>query len=57
MSLPTHYIIDYLPFLAFWKVRLDRVGARQMTKKAEIDVSGGLTPTGGNFSVWSATPG
>ncbi len=34
-----------------------RAGARQMTKKAEIGVSGGPMPTGGNFIVWSATPG
>ena len=33
-----------------------RAGARQITKKAEIGVSGGPTTTGGNFMVWSATP-
>ena len=33
-----------------------RAGARQMTRKAEIGVSGGPTPMGGNFIVWSATP-
>ena len=33
-----------------------RAGARQMTKKAEIGISGGPAPTGGNFVVWSATP-
>jgi acetyl-CoA acetyltransferase len=33
-----------------------RAGARQIKKKAEIGVSGGPTTTGGNFTVWSATP-
>ena len=33
-----------------------RAGARSIAKKAEIGVSGGPTPTGGNFLVWSATP-
>lgn len=33
-----------------------RAGARQIRKAAEIGVSGGPTPTGGNFTVWSATP-
>lgn len=33
-----------------------RAGQRQITKKAEIGVSGGPTPTGGNFLIWSATP-
>ena len=33
-----------------------RAGARQIKKKAEIGVSGGPTPTGGNFLIWSATP-
>ena len=33
-----------------------RAGARQIRKPAEIGVSGGPTPTGGNFTVWSATP-
>ena len=33
-----------------------RAGARQIHKRAEIGVSGGPTPTGGNFTVWSATP-
>jgi acetyl-CoA acetyltransferase len=35
-----------------------RAGARQITGvKPEIGVSGGPMPTGGNFMVWSATPG
>jgi len=33
-----------------------RAGARQISKKAEIGVSGGPTPTGGNFIIWSSTP-
>jgi acetyl-CoA acetyltransferase len=33
-----------------------RAGARQIHRPAEIGVSGGPTPTGGNFTVWSATP-
>ncbi|MDP6101879.1 MAG: hypothetical protein QF579_01015 [Dehalococcoidia bacterium] len=33
-----------------------RAGARQITRKAEIGVSGGPTTTGGNFTVWGATP-
>jgi acetyl-CoA acetyltransferase len=33
-----------------------RAGARQMTKKVEIGVSGGPTPTGGNFLIWSSEP-
>ncbi len=33
-----------------------RAGARQITRKAEVAISGGPTPTGGNFIVWSATP-
>ena len=34
-----------------------RAGARQVTGvKPEIAVSGGPMPTGGNFTVWSATP-
>jgi len=34
-----------------------RAGARQLTGvKPEIAVSGGPTPFGGNFTVWSATP-
>ena len=33
-----------------------RAGARQIKNKAEIAISGGPTPTGGNFLVWSATP-
>ncbi len=34
-----------------------RAGARQVTGvKPEIAVSGGPTPFGGNFTVWSATP-
>ena len=34
-----------------------RAGARQIRRPAEIGVSGGPTTTGGNFTVWSATPG
>jgi len=34
-----------------------RAGARQITKPAEIGVSGGPMPLGGNFTVWSSTPG
>lgn len=35
-----------------------RAGARSLTGvKPEIAVSGGPTPFGGNFTVWSATPG
>ena len=34
-----------------------RAGDRQISKPAEIGVSGGPTPTGGNFTVWSSTPG
>jgi acetyl-CoA acetyltransferase len=35
-----------------------RAGARQVTGvKLEIAVSGGPMPLGGNFTVWSATPG
>jgi hypothetical protein len=35
-----------------------RAGARQVTGvKPEIAVSGGPMPLGGNFTVWSATPG
>ena len=34
-----------------------RAGARQITgNKAEIGVSGGPMPTGGNFTVWGASP-
>ncbi|MBI3325097.1 MAG: hypothetical protein HYZ81_00110 [Nitrospinae bacterium] len=33
-----------------------RAGQRQIRRKAEIGVSGGPMPTGGNFTVWSATP-
>ncbi|MBI4282121.1 MAG: thiolase family protein [Chloroflexi bacterium] len=33
-----------------------RAGARQISKKAEIGVSGGPMPSGGNFLVWSASP-
>ena len=33
-----------------------RAGARQITRPAEVAISGGPTPTGGNFIVWSATP-
>ena len=33
-----------------------RAGARQMKRPAEIGVSGGPMPTGGNAIVWSATP-
>jgi acetyl-CoA acetyltransferase len=33
-----------------------RAGERQIHRPAEIGVSGGPTPTGGNFTVWSATP-
>ena len=33
-----------------------RAGARQISRPAEIGVSGGPTPTGGNFTMWSATP-
>ena len=33
-----------------------RAGARQITKRAEIGVSGGPMPQGGDFTVWSATP-
>ena len=34
-----------------------RAGARQVTGvKAEVAVSGGPMPFGGNFTVWSATP-
>ena len=33
-----------------------RAGARQITKKAEIGVSGGPYPFAGNFLIWSATP-
>ncbi|MCH8801360.1 MAG: hypothetical protein IH963_10665 [Chloroflexi bacterium] len=35
-----------------------RAGARQITGvKPEIGVSGGPMPMGGNFTVWSASPG
>ena len=35
-----------------------RAGERALTKvKPEIGVSGGPMPTGGNFTVWSSTPG
>lgn len=35
-----------------------RAGARSITAvKPEIGVSGGPMPTGGNFTVWSSTPG
>ena len=35
-----------------------RAGARAITAvKPEIGVSGGPMPTGGNFTVWSSTPG
>ena len=35
-----------------------RAGARQVTGvKPEIAISGGPMPMGGNFTVWSATPG
>ncbi|MBI4282119.1 MAG: thiolase family protein [Chloroflexi bacterium] len=33
-----------------------RAGQRQISKKAEIGVSGGPTTSGGNFTVWSASP-
>jgi hypothetical protein len=33
-----------------------RAGARQIKRKAEVGVSGGPMPMGGNFTVWSATP-
>jgi acetyl-CoA acetyltransferase len=33
-----------------------RAGQRQIRKKAEVGVSGGPTPMGGNFIVWGATP-
>ena len=34
-----------------------RAGARQITgNKAEIGISGGPMPTGGNFTVWGASP-
>ena len=34
-----------------------RAGARQVTRvKAEVAVSGGPMPLGGNFMVWSASP-
>ncbi len=33
-----------------------RAGARQIKKKAEIGVSGGPMPMGGNFLIWSANP-
>ncbi len=33
-----------------------RAGARQITKAAEIGVSGGPMPDQGNFTVWSASP-
>ncbi len=34
-----------------------RAGARQIKKPAEIGVSGGPHPRGGDFAVWSSTPG
>ncbi len=34
-----------------------RAGARQIKKPAEIGVSGGPHPRGGDFVVWSSTPG
>ncbi len=34
-----------------------RAGPRQIRRPAEIGVSGGPTTTGGNFTVWSSTPG
>jgi len=34
-----------------------RAGARQISKKAEIGISGGNTSQDNNFLVWSATPG
>ncbi|MBX7111005.1 MAG: hypothetical protein K1X87_04045 [Dehalococcoidia bacterium] len=33
-----------------------RAGERQISKPAEIGVSGGPMPTGGNFTVWGANP-
>ena len=33
-----------------------RAGARQIKKPVEIAVSGGPTPTGGNFVIWSKSP-
>jgi len=33
-----------------------RAGARSITKKAEIGISGGPMPQGGNFIVWGAEP-
>jgi hypothetical protein len=33
-----------------------RAGGRQIRRPAEIGVSGGPMPTGGNFTMWSATP-
>ena len=33
-----------------------RAGARQIKKPVEIGVSGGPTPTGGNFMIWSSSP-
>ena len=33
-----------------------RAGARQISKRAEIGISGGPMPQGGDFTVWSATP-
>ena len=33
-----------------------RAGARQIKKKAEIGVSGGPHPRGGDFAVWAASP-
>ena len=34
-----------------------RAGDRQISKAAEIGISGGPMPQGGDFTVWSATPG
>jgi len=34
-----------------------RAGARQIRRPAEIGVSGGPMPQGGDFTVWSSTPG
>jgi acetyl-CoA acetyltransferase len=33
-----------------------RAGARQIKKPVEVGVSGGPTPTGGNFMIWSSSP-
>ena len=33
-----------------------RAGARQITKAAEVGVSGGPMPMGGDFTVWGASP-